>query len=125
MVVYSILLMDLSPTSYCLPKPLLVYGLMLLLSTSLLPSYSDQRKSYSGYVGVGLGIAHGTYLMPGGGFVLADSEYPCMIVMENIVYQCTFYYLPKPLLLLDVSMVLLSIVGRLRTVGNPFKYHVS
>ena len=58
MVVYSILLMDLSPTSYCLPKPLLVYSLMLLLSTSLLPSYSDQRKSYSGYVGVGLGIAH-------------------------------------------------------------------
>ena len=62
MVVYSILLMDLSPTSYCLPKPLLVYGSMLLLSTSILSSYSDQRKSYSGYVGVGLGIAHGTYL---------------------------------------------------------------
>ena len=36
MVVYSILLMDLSRTSYCLPKPLLVYGLMLLLSTSIL-----------------------------------------------------------------------------------------
>ena len=62
MVVYSILLMDLSPTSYCLPKPLLVYGSMLLLSTSILSSYSDQRKNYSGYVGVGLGIAHGTYL---------------------------------------------------------------
>ena len=63
MVVYSILLMDLSPTSYCLPKPLLVYGSMLLLSTSILTSsYSDQRKSYSGYVGVGLGIAHGIYL---------------------------------------------------------------
>ena len=60
---------------------------MLLLSTSsILPSYSDQIKSYSGYVGVGLGIAHGTYSMPGGGFVLADSEYPCMIVMEIIVY---------------------------------------
>ena len=62
MVVYSILLMDPSPTSYCLPKPLLVYGSMLLLSTSILSSYSDQRKSYSGYVGVGLGIALGTYL---------------------------------------------------------------
>ena len=62
MVVYSILLVDLSPTSYCLPKPLLVYGSMLLLSTSILSSYSDQRKSYSGYVGVGLGIAHGTCL---------------------------------------------------------------
>ena len=62
MVVYSILLVDLSPTSYCLPKPLLVYGSMLLLSTLILSSYSDQRKSYSGYVGVGLGIAHGTCL---------------------------------------------------------------
>ena len=53
MVVYSTLLMDLSPTSYCLPKPLLVHGSMLLLSTSILSSYSDQRKSYSGCVGVG------------------------------------------------------------------------
>ena len=49
--------------------------------------------------------------MPGRGFILADSEYPCMIIMEIIVlYKCTFYYLPKPLFL-DVSMVLLSIVG--------------
>ena len=41
MVVYSILLVDLSPTFYCLPKPLLVYGSMLLLSTLiLLSSYS-------------------------------------------------------------------------------------
>ena len=40
-VVYSILLVDLSPTFYCLPKPLLVYGSMLLLSTLLiLSSYS-------------------------------------------------------------------------------------
>ena len=54
MVVYSILRADLSPTFYCLPKPLLVYGSMLLLSTSILSSYSDQRKSYSGCVGVGV-----------------------------------------------------------------------
>ena len=40
MVVYSILLVDLSPTFYCLPKPLLVYGSMLLLSTLKLSSYS-------------------------------------------------------------------------------------
>ena len=41
MVVYSILLVDLSPTFYCLPKPLLVYGSMLRLSTLLiLSSYS-------------------------------------------------------------------------------------
>ena len=33
MVVYSILLVDLSHTFYYLPKPLLVYGSMLLLST--------------------------------------------------------------------------------------------
>ena len=38
MVVYSILLVDLSPTFYCLPKPLLVYGSMLLLSTLILSS---------------------------------------------------------------------------------------
>ena len=38
---YSIVLVDLSPTFYCLPKPLLVYGSMLLLSTLiLLSSYS-------------------------------------------------------------------------------------
>ena len=40
MVMYSILLVDLSPTFYCLPKPLLVYGSMLLLSTLILSSYS-------------------------------------------------------------------------------------
>ena len=40
MVVYSILQVDLSPTFYCLPKPLLVYGSMLLLSTLILSSYS-------------------------------------------------------------------------------------
>ena len=39
MVVYSILLVDLSPTFYCLPKPLLVYGSMLLLSTLITSSY--------------------------------------------------------------------------------------
>ena len=40
MVMYSILLVDLSPTFYCLPKPLLVYGSMLLLSTLILSSHS-------------------------------------------------------------------------------------
>ena len=38
MVVYSVLLVDLSPTFYCLPKPLLVYGSMLLLSTLIVRS---------------------------------------------------------------------------------------
>ena len=32
--------MDLSPTFYCLPKPLLVHGSMLLLSTLILSSYN-------------------------------------------------------------------------------------
>ena len=40
MVVYSILIVDLSPTFYCVPEPLLVYGSMLLLSTLVLSSYS-------------------------------------------------------------------------------------
>ena len=48
--------------------------------------------------------------MPGRGLVLADSEYPGMIITETIVPKCTFYYLPK-LLSWVVSMVLLSIVG--------------
>ena len=34
------ILVDLSPTFYCLPKPLLVFGSMLLLSTLILSSYS-------------------------------------------------------------------------------------
>ena len=61
-VQYTTIIVDLSPTNYFLPNPLLVYGSMLLLSTSILSSYSDLRKSYSVYVGVGLGIAHGTCL---------------------------------------------------------------
>ena len=43
MVVYSSVqytTSDLSPAFYCLPKPLLVYGSMLLLSTLILSSYS-------------------------------------------------------------------------------------
>ena len=40
MVVYSILIVDLSPTFHCVPKPLRVYGSMLLLSTLILSSYS-------------------------------------------------------------------------------------
>ena len=40
MVVYSKLIVDISPTFYCVPEPLLVYGSMLLLSTLLLSSYS-------------------------------------------------------------------------------------
>ena len=86
MVVYSVcvyttitIIVDLSPTTYFLPNPLLVYGSMLLssLSTSILSSYSDLRKSYSVYVGVGLGIAHDTCLNARKRlFVLADdSEY--------------------------------------------------
>ena len=35
--------------------------------------------------------------MPGRGLVLADSEYPCMIITETIVSKCTLYYLSKPL----------------------------
>ena len=46
MVVYSILLMDLSPTSYCLPKPLLVYGSMLLLSTSILYPFTVIKETF-------------------------------------------------------------------------------
>ena len=35
-----LLIVDLSPTFYCLPKPLLVHGSMILLSTLILSSNS-------------------------------------------------------------------------------------
>ena len=49
MVVHSILLVDLSPTFYCLPKPLFVYVSMVLLSTLALSSYSVTVVIMLGY----------------------------------------------------------------------------
>ena len=40
-----LLIVDLSPTFYCLPKPFLVYGSMLLLSTLILSSCSILKKN--------------------------------------------------------------------------------
>ena len=66
-VVYNILplliiIVGSLPYNLFFTQSLLVYGSMLLLSTTILSSYSDLRKSYSVYVGVGLGIAHGACL---------------------------------------------------------------
>ena len=39
-IIYQVVLVDISPTLYRSPKPLLVHGSMLLLSTLILSSYS-------------------------------------------------------------------------------------
>ena len=101
------ILVDLSPTFYCLPKPLLVYSSMLLLSTLILSSYS--------IIVVMLGYDWGlrnTFKIPGSGFVFAAFEYPSMTNKEIIQYTIPgiVYYLPKPLFVY-VLMVLLSRVG--------------
>ena len=63
MVVYSILLMDLSGTSLLFTQALnRVWFDFTIIDINTISSYSDQRKSYSGYVGVGLGVAHSAYL---------------------------------------------------------------
>ena len=85
-ILYSILLVDLPPTLYCLPKPLLVYGSMLLLSTLILSSYS--------IIVVMLGCDWGLYMVinitclkiPGSGFIFAAFEYPSMTNKEIIQY---------------------------------------
>ena len=48
MVLYSILV-DLSPALYCLPKPLFLYGSMVLLSTLELSSYNVTVVIMLGY----------------------------------------------------------------------------
>ena len=58
MELYSILLVDFSPTFYCLPKPLFLYGSMVgtiidIISTILLTMY------YSVYVLLWLVALHG------------------------------------------------------------------
>ena len=102
--------MDLSPTFYCLPKPLLVHGSMLLLSTLILSSYSVIVVMLGCDWGLCMVINIICFKIPGSGFIFAASEYPSMINKETIQYTIIVYYLPKPLFVY-VLMVLLSIVG--------------
>ena len=77
--------MDLSPTFYCLPKPLLVHGSMLLLSTLILSSYSI-IVVMSGWDWGGLRtvINITCFKIPGSGFIFVASEYPSMTNKEII-----------------------------------------
>ena len=78
--------MDLSPTFYCLPKPLLVYGSMLLLSTLILSSYSIIVIMLGCDWGLRMVINITCFKIPGSGFVFAASEYPSMTNKETIQY---------------------------------------
>ena len=78
--------MDLSPTFYCLPKPLLVHGSMLLLSTLILSSYSIIVVMLGCDWGLRMVINITCFKIPGSGFIFAASEYPSMTNEEIIQY---------------------------------------
>ena len=97
MVVYSILLVDLSPTFYCLPKPLLVYGSMLLLSTLILSSYSIIVVMLGYDRGLRMVINITCLKIPGSGFVFAAFEYPSMTNEEIIQYTSSVLFTQAPI----------------------------
>ena len=78
--------MDLSPTFYCLPKPLLVHGSMLLLSTLILSSYSIIVVMSGCDWGLRMVANITCFKIPGSGFIFAASEYPSMTNKEIIQY---------------------------------------
>ena len=88
---YSIILVDLSPTFYCLPKPLLVHGSMLLLSTLILPSYSIIVIMLGCDWGLRMVINITCFKIPGSGFIFAASKYPSMTNNEIIQYTTVLF----------------------------------
>ena len=85
-ILYNIILVDLSPTFYCLPTPLLVHGSMLLLSTLILSSYSIIVVMLGCDWGLRMVIKTTCFKIPGSGFIFAASEYPSMTNKEIIQY---------------------------------------
>ena len=87
-VLYNIILLivDLSPTFYCLPKPLFLYGSMVLLSTLILSSYSIIVVMSGCDWGLRMVINIICFKIPGSGFIFAASEYPSMTNKEIIQY---------------------------------------
>ena len=109
---YSIILVDLSPTFYCLPKPLLVNGSMLLLSTLILSSYNIIVVMLGCDWGLRMVINITCFKIPGSGFIFAASKYPSMTNKEIIkLYSILVYYLPKPLFVYVLMVLIISIVG--------------
>ena len=90
-IVYSILLVDLSPTFYRLPKPLLVHGSMLLLSTLILSSYSIIVVMLGCDWGLRMVINITCLKIPGSGFIFAPFEYPSMTNKEIIQYTSVLF----------------------------------
>ena len=88
---YSIILVDLSPTFYCLSKPLLVHGSMLLLSTLILSSYSIIVVMLGYDWGLRMVINITCFKIPGGGFIFAASKYPSMTNKEIIQYTSVLF----------------------------------
>ena len=81
--------MDLSPTLYRLPKSLLVHGsMLLLLSTSILSSYSIivVMLGWIFWGGLRIVINITCFKIPGSGFIFVASEYPSMTNKEIIQY---------------------------------------
>ena len=81
--------MDLSPTFYGLPKPLLVHGSMLLLSTLILSSYSIIVVMLGCDWGLRMVINITCFIIPASAFIFfifAASEYPSMTNKEIIQY---------------------------------------
>ena len=95
---YGIILVDLSPTFYCLPKPLLVHGSMLLLSTLILSSYSIIVVMLGCDWGLRLVINITCFKIPAGsGFIFAASKYPSMTNKEIIQYTTSVLFTQAPI----------------------------
>ena len=94
---YSIILVDLSPTFDCLPKPLLVHGSMLLLSTLILSSYSIIVVMLGWDWGLRMVINITCFKTPGSGFIFAASEYPSMKNKEIIQYTSSVLFTQAPI----------------------------
>ena len=78
---YNIILVDLSPTFYCLLKPLLVHGSMLLLSTLILSSYSIIVVMLGwDWGGLRMVISITCFKIPGSGFIFAAARRPSGLV---------------------------------------------
>ena len=88
--------MDLSPTFFCLPKPLLVHGSMLLFIIDI----NTILSCYSIIIAVMLGCDWGLrmviisitcFKIPGSGFIFAASKYPSTTNKEIIQYTSVLF----------------------------------
>ena len=122
---YNIVLVDLSPTFYCLPKPLLVHGSVLLLSTLILSSYNIIVVMLGCDWGLRTVINITCFKIPGSGFIFAASKHPSLTNREII--QCTSVLFTQAPIRVPwyVLMVLIPIVGlQYRPASKKLKYRL-